>query len=238
MTNKREYRVRVSPRAKHVRLQMSLREGLVIVVPKGYDQDRIPDLLKEKKRWIEKVSKELDDQRIRVEIEPASARPERLDLRAIDETWVVGYRTATTPRVATVERPGNRLLISDGKGDVEAVRKALTRWLRRKAHSHLKPWLRHLAEERGFEIKRIFIKLQRTRWASCSQRMNVNLNLKLLFIPEALVHYVLLHELCHTVHLNHSRKFWALVAEHAPDYATRRVELRAAWKYVPGWVDG
>ncbi len=233
MESEHEYRVRVSQRAKHARLQMSLKDGLVVVVPKGYDRKRIPDLLAQKQSWIEKAAREIEAQR---ELAPRRAWPERLELRSVGETWRVEYAAAAA--VKLVERPGYHLKVYADGGDSEAVHAALRRWLRRKAQRHLKPWLRHLAEENGFGIKRIFIKSQRTRWGSCSQQKNVNLNLKLLFLPEALVHYVMLHELCHTVYLNHSKKFWALVAQHESKYVSKRKALREAWKYVPAWVEG
>ena len=228
-----EYTLRVSKRAKYARLQMSLREGLVVVVPKGFDRKRIPALLEKKRSWIEKVSRQYEAQR---RLAPQDPMPGRIDLRGIAEVWRVDYRTGAAQRV--LEQPGSRLWVPDGTGDIESVQAALRRWLRRKAHRHLKPWLRHLAEENGFRVGRIFIKSQRTRWGSCSEKKNVNLNMKLLFLPEALVHYVMFHELCHTVVLNHSKKFWALVAAHEPHYAARRKALRDAWKYVPAWVEG
>lgn len=223
----------MSKRARHARLQMSPREGLVVVVPKGYDHKRIPELLEKKRSWIEKVTQQYEAQRRLV---PQESMPERIDLRGIGETWRVNYRDGASKRA--IERPGKRLCVPDGKGDSERMYEALRSWLRRKAHRHLKPWLRHLAEENGFQIERIFIKSQRTRWGSCSEKKNINLNMKLLFLSEELVHYVMLHELCHTVYLNHSKKFWALVAEHEPRYVVRRKALRAAWKYVPAWVEG
>jgi len=226
-----EYTLRVSKRAKYARLQMSLRDGLVVVVPRGFDQKRIPELLEKKRSWIEKVSKQYEEQQ---RLAPQDPMPGRIDLRGIEEIWQVDYRDGNSKRV--LERPGNQLWIPDG--DLESVQTALRHWLRRKAHRHLKPWLRHLAEENGFRMRRIFIKAQRTRWGSCSEKKNINLNMKLLFLPEELVNYVLLHELCHTVHLNHSKKFWALVAEYEPRYAARRKALRGAWKYVPAWVEG
>jgi predicted metal-dependent hydrolase len=226
-----EYTLRVSKRAKYARLQISMLEGLVVVVPKGFDQRRIPALLEKKRNWIEKVSRQYATQR---RLAPQDPIPGRIELRGIGEVWRVETRAGESQRV--LERPGNRLCVPDG--DIEDIQAAMRRWLRRKAHQYLKPWLRHLAEENSFEIKRIFIKSQRTRWGSCSEKKNINLNMKLLFLPEALVHYVMLHELCHTVYLNHSKKFWALVAAHEPRYAVRRKALRGAWKYVPIWVEG
>jgi predicted metal-dependent hydrolase len=227
-----KYTLRVSKRAKYARLQMSPREGLIVIVPKGYDQDRIPDLLAQKRSWIEKVTRQMKAQR---DLGAGDVRPECIELRSVGEIWRVDYQAGASKRV--LERSGKRLILPDGKGDLESNHAALQRWLRRKAERHLKPWARHLAEENGFKVRRIFIKSQRTRWGSCSEKKNINLNMKLLFLPEELVQYVLLHELCHTVYLNHSKKFWVLVGEHVPDYVRKRKALKSAWTYVPDWVE-
>ena len=69
--------------------------------------------------------------------------------------------------------------------------------------------LNDLSVNHGFEYNKVFIRNQRTRWGSCSARNNINLNLKLALLPDALIDYVILHELLHTRIKNHSRKFWA-----------------------------
>jgi predicted metal-dependent hydrolase len=65
-----------------------------------------------------------------------------------------------------------------------------------------------LARAHGFEYNRVFVKNQRTLWGSCSARNNINLNVNLLRLPNELRDYVILHELVHTRHKNHSRAFW------------------------------
>lgn len=69
--------------------------------------------------------------------------------------------------------------------------------------------LNELAERYGFTYNRVFIRNQRTRWGSCSSSNNINLNLKLVLLPEELMDYVILHELVHTRRKNHSREFWS-----------------------------
>jgi hypothetical protein len=59
----------------------------------------------------------------------------------------------------------------------------------------------------------------------------------LLFIPEELIRYALLHELCHTIHLNHSQQFWTLLKHHELDYKKKDEQLRLAWRFVPAWLD-
>src|SRR5262249_44058438 len=79
-------------------------------------------------------------------------------------------------------------------------------------------------------------KRQRTRWASCSRRKTLSLNSKLLFLPPELVEYVLTHELCHLVEMNHSTRFWAVLAEHCPQFREFDTRLRDMWKVVPRWA--
>ncbi len=77
----------------------------------------------------------------------------------------------------------------------------------------------------GFEVKKITIKEQKTCWGSCTRSKHLNFNWKLGLMPDHLVDYVVVHELCHLKHFDHSRKFWELVATMIPDYKKRRKEL-------------
>ena len=78
----------------------------------------------------------------------------------------------------------------------------------------------------NFEINRITIRNQRTCWGSCSEHKNLNFNYKLLFLPRHLADYIIVHELCHLSELNHSSRFWDLVAQALPSYKEHRRELR------------
>jgi predicted metal-dependent hydrolase len=158
-------------------------------------------------------------------------------LQGIGEQWTIEYRPKKSPQTRIVELSGNHLLVLGKTADFEICRAALRRWLRRRAHTQLKSWLVHLAKERGFEFGRVLVKSQRTRWGSCSKSKTISLNMKLLFMPPDLVRCVLIHELCHTVYLNHSLKFWALLKHHEPDCKNKEKELRAAGRFMPAWVD-
>ena len=75
-----------------------------------------------------------------------------------------------------------------------------------------------------FKIGRVAVRNQQTRWGSCSH--NLNFNYRLIFLPTALIDYIIVHELCHLQELNHSQKFWHLVEQTIPDYKLRRRQLK------------
>ena len=77
-----------------------------------------------------------------------------------------------------------------------------------------------------FAYKRVFIKNQKSCWGSCSEHGNLNFNYKLAFLPSHVADYVIVHELCHLAELNHSPRFWSLVAQTCPEYKKCRKELR------------
>ncbi len=88
---------------------------------------------------------------------------------------------------------------------------------RAKAKRKLTGRLKHLAGKYGFTYNRVFIRNQKTRWGSCSNKNNINLNIKVSRLPEELMDYVILHELVHTKIKNHSNNFWAAMNRQVGD---------------------
>ena len=77
-----------------------------------------------------------------------------------------------------------------------------------------------------FSFNKIIIKNQKTKWGSCSNKGNLNLNYKIIFLPKAHQDYIVVHEMCHLKEFNHSRKFWSLIEKALPDYLEIKRELR------------
>jgi predicted metal-dependent hydrolase len=77
-----------------------------------------------------------------------------------------------------------------------------------------------------FRFNKIFIKNQKTRWGSCSNKKNLNFNYKIVFLPDHLIEYLVVHELCHLKEMNHGKKFWRLVEQMIPHYIDAQKELR------------
>lgn len=91
---------------------------------------------------------------------------------------------------------------------------------------HVHEKLSYFNQHYGFSYNQVRIKNTKSRWGSCSLKKNLNFSYKLALLPEHLLDYVVVHELCHLKELNHSRAFWSLVEKVIPDYEKRRKELR------------
>lgn len=98
--------------------------------------------------------------------------------------------------------------------------------IRKKAKEYLPKRLAYLAAKNGFEYNKVSLRNQKTRWGSCSRDKNISLNIALVTLPVHLIDYVLLHELTHTVHMNHSREFWDKLNEICPNSKKYRKELK------------
>lgn len=101
------------------------------------------------------------------------------------------------------------------------------------AKQYLHQRLTKLSSETGLMFSRITVRAQRTRWGSCSNKKSISLNWRLVQMPEFVSDYVMIHELCHTEHMNHSQAFWQLVSQHCPRTDEARLWLKANGSQLP-----
>jgi len=101
------------------------------------------------------------------------------------------------------------------------------RLLKDQAHMLVLQRIDQLNAHYGFQIGRISIRNQKTRWGSCSKTGNISFNYKIALLSPDLCDYVIVHELCHLKEFNHKKEFWDLVGQTIPDYKQRRAYLKA-----------
>ncbi len=207
-----------------------------MVTPPGVAQDWLVSLANEWRGWVSRQMEHLgidDPGQLR---NPEPSLPEQIFLPALGETWHLLQRYAPGSSTRVRESGSRTLVLSGDCRDLESSRKALARWLMRRAREALPPMLEALSRETGLAFRELNIRAQRTRWGSCSSHGDICLNYQILFLTPELARHVLLHELCHTVRMDHSPRFWNTVARFEPELPKLRAEMRRSWSHIPSWL--
>lgn len=207
-----DYRVRRSDRARRVRVRVDPAQGVEVVLPRRAAEREAAAAIRELRPWIERRLAELARTR-----EAVAARGATVPYLGT----VLALRPE--PGRTRVHRSGATLLVPGGGED---HRPALERWYRRRARAEIAPRLDAATRAAGTRYAGLTIRGQRTRWASCAASGAMSFNWRLLLAPEAVLDYVVWHEVCHLDVLDHSPRFWALLAERCPDYRVHAGWLR------------
>jgi predicted metal-dependent hydrolase len=205
-----------------------------IAVPRTARPAAIERFVGQHREWIARKIEELGAHP--APIAASATVPDRIDLALTGESWSVEwYEAGGLPRL---RQEGMTIRLAGDRSQVARARSLLRDWLIDYARERLEPMLHAVARETGMGYERMQVRRQRTRWGSCSRRGTISLNSCLLFQSPAVVHYLLVHELCHTRQMNHSSRFWRLVEQHEPDHRRLDRELVRGWRHVPAWVFG
>jgi hypothetical protein len=205
------YSVRRSDRARRVRVTVDATRGVEVVLPRRAPERVAAAAIRELRPWINRRVQEL-------------ARAQAMVAQRGSSVPYLGQllRVRREPGRTRVHRRGDELLAPDGATYLAA----LERWYRRAAQLEIAPRLDRACAIAGSSYSRLTIRGQRTRWASCSRTGAMSFNWRLLLAPEPVLDYVVWHEVCHLDLMDHSPRFWALLAGHCPDYRERARWLR------------
>ncbi len=215
---------RRSKRAKHISMRILADRGLEVILPVGVDEQQGLRFFKKNSAWVEKHRDMLEPKQIEHE-KSRHALVKQIKLACIDKTVTVRYLQMQT-RTIQLRTPLPEVLIFMGKiKDARCCQAKLDHWLKQQARLHLLPMLFTLQAQTGLRYHKASIRLQRSRWGSCSARGTISLNARLLYYPYDVVRYVMIHELCHLKELNHSRRFWRLVESFEPRYRELKAQL-------------
>lgn len=224
-TLSRHYMVRRSQRARRVSLRV-VSGRLEVVLPKGVSESVVPEVLSRHEGWISRHVSRFEGDII---TDGKVLVPDSVTLVATGESFRVvvggwGARCGSAGEVVNVPQ--------DSCVAVACLRK----WLCGVAKPFFLSELDSCAALTGLQWKTLRVGLPKTRWGSCSCRGGVSLNARLLFFAPSLVRHVVLHELCHLKHPDHSRAFHDLLRGFDPLSAIHARQLRYARSAIPPWA--
>ena len=206
-------------RAKLIWLTFKPESGLQVTVPQRYSLSELPDFLRHNSSWI---LRHQVCQHVHSDLPPAVRKP-------LDSIFYLGK---TVPIVRKVGLRGsiafsaasNELVVTQ-KSDSDNLEEAVYLWMKAQAHKLITEKVTDWSAKLKVEFKRITIRNQKSRWGSCSHLLNLSFNWRLIMVPEEVLDYVVIHELCHLKEMNHKKVFWKTVAGYCPRWREHRTWL-------------
>jgi predicted metal-dependent hydrolase len=202
--------IRRSSKAKSLRLVSNIR-GVEAVVPIGYNEIKLQEFVQYKREWIIKTAKYYSSLR------------EKIGHTESNVIYYLGKRY----HVHVVKDKMSLTIVSEALGlvtfhviDMRSYKREIETWYREQTTKVIAERLPKLSARLGLSYNKFRIKRQTSRWGSCSRKKNLNFNLLLSAAPAEVIDYVLVHELCHIVQMNHSKRFWQMVE--SADFAYKK----------------
>ena len=229
------WQVRQSRRARRLAARV-FRDGSVeIVVPLRTSASTVTAFVARYRHWIERQQARMQPP------EPEVFPPRQISFAAVGQLWrCEGSEQLRSGRVVVASEPhadsAGLLLLGGGAEHEPQLLRSLRKWLLERAQRELSAPLGALVQEMGTIPVRLTVRRQRTRWGSCTAGGALSLNCCALFQRPAVLRYLLVHELAHLRHMNHSAAFWAHVERHEPEYRLLDRELGKGWQRVPRWA--
>ncbi len=199
-----EHTVRRSTRARRVRVRVEHDGAVVVTLPARAREREAAAAVRELRPWIERRRAALAHAREALAGPPGTAPFLGRALTLVEQ-----------PGRTRVHRRGSALLVPEAGPQRRA---AMERWYRRAARAEVEDRLAPAAHALGVTWSAVSIRDQRTRWGSCSASGALSFNWRLLLGPQDVLEYVVWHEACHLVVLDHSPRFWGLLERHLPSY--------------------
>jgi len=226
------FSVRESKRARRLSIKVFPRGRVEIVVPLRARATEVRAFVEAHRDWIDNARATFAAEH---PPEPF-VLPRSVALSGINRQFQVRYEPEKAATTVRFRKRGDFVLLSGRTSDEKLCVKALKRWLVSVAKSEYAKRLSALSAMTGNAYKKMHVRGQRTCWGSHSSSGTISLNYCLLFLDPEHLRYVMIHELCHARHMNHSRRFWRLVGQFEPDYRQLDKDLNSCWKQIPTWV--
>jgi predicted metal-dependent hydrolase len=215
----REIQLQISKKSrKTISIKISDKGEIIVSSPLHITNAKIHELLKTKEKWI--VSK-LDE----LEIVRRESHKVTDGIKYLGKVYPLSIANNEKGKLELIF-DNEKFYIRTSEIKEELLRQAIISWYISRCREVFQHRIKYYSETLKVYPKRIAIKDQKTRWGSCSSRGNINLNYRIIMAPLKVIDYLIVHELCHLVHMNHSKEFWNLVGETLPNYEEYRRWLK------------
>ncbi len=204
-------------RSKRKTLSLTINENaeLIIRAPKSLSIEKIQDFINEKENWINRKKRLIEDQ-----IKDVTSNHNKLLYLGV--LFPINIEQNAAKELVFT---GEKFIASSFEPNFLSL--SIKKWYKNKFREIALPRVAYFADKHNLMVNQVRIKNQKTMWGSCSSKNNINLNYLLLMAPMGVIDYVIVHELVHTIHRNHSADFWGAVESIMPDFQKHKRWLQS-----------
>ncbi|MDU5110378.1 MAG: SprT family zinc-dependent metalloprotease [Clostridium sp.] len=198
---------------KNISIKINGNKEICVYAPIGISYDYIEELLKSKENWIIKNIKMIDTNNLN------------------DGTYIIyrGRKFLKIVEESIIEEiviKDDLIIIRSRNTDIHYVNDLISSWYLENVNNVILNRVNTLSSKYNLLPSKVLIRNQKSRWGSCNSRREIRLNWRLVLMPDYVMDYIIIHELCHLKHMNHSNSFWSLVYKLDPDFQKSKEWLK------------
>lgn len=213
---------------KTIGIYIDLYGNIEVRVPKNTTEEQVRTVIEKKWDWIQKKSKEMKD---RTAGHTDKVYEHGEEFLYLGKEYPITILMNHEEKQDSVVFKDNRLFIHIVEQDEDRIKQALKRFYYQQCKAIVEKRIKFYQAEFKMKPRSIRIADNKSNWGSCNSRHELTFNWKLSMAPIEVIDYVVVHEMCHMIHLNHERSFWRLVGKLIPDYEERKTWLsQTSWK--------
>lgn len=220
MTENIEYGV-IRKKIRNARIKIGNDFKVTAVVPISYSQERLENLIYEKRHWINKTLSRLKNNSKEIKLS-------QNEILLFGEIYEFVLDESLNDKILTY----NNSKSIKSNYNLPEKKSLLLNWYKHLAKKYIPMKASELANKHDFKFERLFIRDQKTKWGTCSAKKNISFNWRLVRCPDFVIEYLIVHELSHLREMNHSKKFWAEVEKIIPDYKRAKKWLLEYESYI------
>ncbi len=215
-----EYSVQRTSRKRSVGIQVRPNASVLLLIPKRFSEKNLDEILEKRAAWILEKQKRFKENYKSYSLLPGSLIPYR------GESLTLNIRREAISQRSVIWEETQLNVLLKNEDDEKQLRTQLLLWYQTQAREKIIESIYRFQMQLGVSAKRISIRNQKQRWGSCNSKHHLNFNWRLILAPPQVLDYVVVHELSHIAHLNHSSKFWKKVESVLPSHKEQRRLLR------------
>jgi predicted metal-dependent hydrolase len=206
-----KYTLKTSTRAKNIRIAINPKGEVTVTKPRLIPMFAVKRFIKQHQNWIDRNLTKIKARQTKLKPNTLYYKGKLYQFKYLPGTFKITLHHPNLT-VSAYSRPS-------------AIRQLIKK-LQQQSRQTITEQTKKYAAKMKLTYKKIRFKDQKTRWGSCSSQKNLNFNWRLIMTPPSVLTYVVIHELAHLRHMNHSRKFWDFVEKYDPDYRENRRWLK------------